>query len=434
MLLAAILILFLLALINYRIGGRALLHPAVVFCAVWALDLALIGLVGDFFYPLSAQTFLIFVGGACAFSFGATLAFACPSRIEQGEDRPLPVGGLSQRLITWMVILEVLCLPFAIRWMLGQVSERNSFNFVSSMALVMGDQSVKATWGYSFFANLVLISNMIALIAFFEREHHRQRWRIAFTLGLGLDFVIAARSLFVPLFLGLLCLDWLKTRRIKWKHVFVFVAILFVLASAVAIYLGKLEAKPDATLVQNSGPVVQGLVMYAAGGPVAFDQLVRNPAIQPRFFQLGVIFIPILNKFLAIFGSRLEEVNPDWGPGFVELGPHHLETNIYTIYGEYSDLGYFGTAGLIVGLGAFITFVYKRALRGKRIACILYASFFSGMVLSTFTELFFANVYHILKLCMLLWVVYRFPSIWSSCTRILARGVKSALHAGPSQF
>src|SRR5713101_7235462 len=49
-----------LALVNYRIGGKALFYPPVVLCSVWAADLVLVWIAGGFFYPLSPETLLIF--------------------------------------------------------------------------------------------------------------------------------------------------------------------------------------------------------------------------------------------------------------------------------------------------------------------------------------------------------------------------------------
>jgi oligosaccharide repeat unit polymerase len=189
--------------------------------------------------------------------------------------------------------------------------------------------------------------------------------------------------------------------------------------------LGKLEANPDASLIENAGPVTQGLVMYAAGGPVAFDQILRHPGIEARFFQVGAVYIPILNKL----GAHIDEPNPDAGPGFLELGPHHLTTNIYSIYGEYLDLGYPGMMAMMVLLGAIVTGFYKRALRGNRISEIMYAWLFSGLMLSSFAELFFSDLYYVSKFCALLWLVYVFPRVLSSIGRLLGIRVERDLLA-----
>src|SRR4051794_39245522 len=55
MLLIAILTLLTIAALNYCLAKR-LFYPPLVFCLVWAVDLAIVALAGRFFYPISEQT------------------------------------------------------------------------------------------------------------------------------------------------------------------------------------------------------------------------------------------------------------------------------------------------------------------------------------------------------------------------------------------
>jgi oligosaccharide repeat unit polymerase len=423
MLLTAILILFLLALINYRISGRALLHPAAAYSLFWAVDLLLIWLVGDFFYPLSPQAILIFVGGAVFFSIGSGIVSLLFAPNEAPDSRTTGLGNSGQKLLTRIVAFEILSLPLVIRWMMSQVAEHPGGNLVVRMARAFTDDSVKATFGYTLFGNLVLAAHVIALVAFYERENHKLRSYIACALALGLEFSIALRSSIVPFFLSLLCLYWLKTRRVPWKQVFAFFAVLFVLAGSIAIFLGKGETDPNASLIDNAGPLMQSMVMYAAGGPVAFDQELRNPAVQAKSSLLGAALITTLNRV----GAHLQEPDPEAGPGFMELGPRHLVTNIYSIYGEYLALGYPAMMGLMMLLGVWITSFYGRAMLGMPFAGIMYAMLFGSLALSPFAEIFFASVYYYSKVCVVLWFVYLFPGNWSFSTRILGAKVESDL-------
>lgn len=432
MLLIAALILFLLALINYRIGGSALFYPAVVFCLVWAVDILLVWAVGDFFYPMAPQTLVILVSGACALSVGSAIAFLYPQQPgtpQDGANRP--IGAISNRLISSFVLFEFLCLPLAVRWMLNQASDHPSLNFFLSMSRTMADDDVKATLGYTLFANLVLFSNVTATLAFFERENHLKRWRIAFALALGLNATLAARGAVVSLFLSLLCLDWLRTRRIPWKPLMASVAALFVFGSAIAIYLGKVGADPNASIADNAVPVLQGLAVYTAGSTVAFDQIVRDPARQGGDSMMSLFLARTVNKF----GARLEEPDSDTtGPGFLELGPQHVFTNVYTIYGTYMDCGYPGMVAIMVFLGMVIAACYRRALPGNRIASLFYALLFTGLVLSTFADPFFYGLNYMSKFYVLALCVYALPSVWSAGRRFLGRSVERRLARPESEI
>src|SRR5215470_4967515 len=78
MLLLATLTLLILAALNYYIGGRALFHPAVSYSLSWAFGVFLIWLAGDFFYAVSPETVLIFIGGAFALSVGSAITCFSP--------------------------------------------------------------------------------------------------------------------------------------------------------------------------------------------------------------------------------------------------------------------------------------------------------------------------------------------------------------------
>jgi len=59
MILVAIAILSLMGFANYWLG-RQFLYPPAVFCTVWAAELVLVRLAGNFFYPMTDETLAIF--------------------------------------------------------------------------------------------------------------------------------------------------------------------------------------------------------------------------------------------------------------------------------------------------------------------------------------------------------------------------------------
>src|SRR5713226_2146570 len=116
MLLVTILIFGLLAFLNYRIGGKALLYPPVVFCGVWGLDLLLLWACGDYFYRLMPETLLIFVIGAAMFTLGSYAGSLYPLR---ADSPPPPVHDSVNRVITVLVWTVIIAAPFYFRWIFG---------------------------------------------------------------------------------------------------------------------------------------------------------------------------------------------------------------------------------------------------------------------------------------------------------------------------
>lgn len=416
MLLLTAAVLFLLAGLNYRLGGKSLFHPAVIFCLVWACGVFLIWIMGDFFYSMSPETLLIFMGGALAFSVGSAVVNLYP---RMGHTRQLPSA--NNRIINVSIVLIICGTPLAVRWMLQQIAQHPHSTFLGGAYLTMLDEKVQATLGYTLFGNLVIFSNMIALAAFCEREHHKKRWWLALFFALGLNLLTGGRSGIVTLIFALPFLDWLKTRRIRWKLLISLVLLLFILVSTVAIYLGKAEARADASLRENAVPVMHGLALYGVGASVAFDKVVRDPALRPHNLGIAVFFIRTLNKL----GAGIELRDP--ATGFVDIGPNNLIINVYSIYYSYFELGYPAMIGLMILLGLVMTIYYKRALAGNPVSAIMYGAFVASLILSLYAEYFLGYLNYLLKLYVVVWIVYRFPRIWAAFSGFLKRTVERQL-------
>jgi oligosaccharide repeat unit polymerase len=429
MLLLTIFTLVLLAAVNYRIGSRAVLYPPVVFCGVWAADLALVWMVGDFFYPLSATTLFLFLGGAFGLSAGSWLALVYPQNprrnaVPQSPKRNAVLCEASNRLINLALLIVVVILPFYIRWIVGITAEYGGLNLVSAARVATLDES-NLGLAHSFFFNMATLSLIVAALAFNEREGHRKRAIVAVALALVMNILTGAKTGGTLLLLALICLSWLRNKRLPWK---------FIAATAVAIVLIfatiEYSVHLDVSVQDSAAPIAKNFALYASGSMVAFDRVVREPNIIPRTYPVYIAFLHLLKNL----GVRLEV--PDQTP-FVDIGPGSLSTNAYTMYWSYVE---FGPAGIVIlagVVGAVITVAYQRALQGGRIAQPLCAFFFAGLVLSPFGEYFFTTLNFLSKLCAVAWIVYAFPVVWARWAGVRARGLRLQLAGlsprGPSQ-
>ena len=397
MVLLATTVLTLMAVVNYLVGDRRLLFPPVVFCTVWAADLLLVWLAGDFFFPLSDKTLEIFCCGGLFFSLGSALSFVYP---RQRSTKPSSVP--SSLLINVLLAGLLISLPYAYNWVMTLTSGLTAPTLLMAARIAMldadaaGDSSI-------LFGGVITLSLIVAMIAFAENGKGKVRSIIAIALAIALNLLTGGRSGAVILILALICIDWLKNGRMRWKPLLA-LSIMFVLVfGAMAILIQKGEAQADAPLLENIRPVVEGFVLYAGGGAVGFDQVVRQPNIIPHNWQISKFFLETANKI----GFRYEP--PSQHSEFLNVGPH-VSGNVYTMYFAYIDLGYVGMVLTIALLGLVVTLVYQSALSGSKISVIMYAVFFSALILSPFSENFFMGLNFSIKIYAVSWLVYNFPA------------------------
>jgi oligosaccharide repeat unit polymerase len=425
MLLLTIITLGLLAYINYRVGGKAILYPPVVFCGVWAIILLLIWIVGDFFYPILPQTLMIFLGGALSFSLASVVTLACLSfRSKSGNLRA--EQGLPKWILNTLLCVVLCGAPLGYRW-ISSVVAQSSANFLAAAYLAMNDETRQADLDQSLFGNIVTLSVIVAMIAFRETWRGKMRASMAIMLALGMCLLTGGRSGIAGLVLAVIALSWLKGRRIHWKLMISLAMVALILFGAVAIALGKANSRPDATLADNAVPVVQGLVLYACGGVVAFDRVIREPNVVPYNWKINRFFLQTMNKFGAKFDV------PSLHAGFVNVGPNGREQNVYTIYFAFLEWGISGMMVLIGFIGMVTTIAYKKAMEGSDVASVMYGALFGGLVLSPYNEGFFFALNILIKIYAVSWLVYRFPVWWIRLREVARKSVVASIAMGHGQ-
>ena len=417
MLVVTILIFGLLAFLNYRVARKAIFAPAVVFSVVWMVALIVTWLSGNLFYPITVETLAIFSCGAAAFSIGSALAFLYP------QSKPRPQDNFprwSNRLLTLLFLLALCGVPFAVWWIVNAVSG-SAANFFLAASSVLVDETNQAPGQYSLFGDIIVLGSAVAVIAFFEREHGKKRAVIAILMALALNLLTASRSAVFGFLFALLCLDWLKNRRIRWRFLAVVGTALLIAATAIAIYLGKGDARPGASVTENAVPVLQGFALYESGPLVAFDRVVRNPNIVNHNWHIDRFFLQVLNKLGGHF------VVPGINADYVAVGPHGLMQNVYTFYFAYLDFGYFGMMPLVCAIGFTITLFYKRAIEGGKIASLFYSMLIGGVIFSTFNESLFFGLNTLWKTIAVGLLIYSAPPAWARFNGFVKHRVASSL-------
>lgn len=400
MLLITILIIVLLALINYYLGGRSSMYPPVVFCAVWAADLLLLWGCGSYFHAVSVPTLFIITCGCAVFSIGSLAVFLFPLR----RPKQQYFSDRSSRNLSLLVFLIALGVPFFLRWVLAIDSNGSADTLLMAVRIATERGAEDLPAGYTLFMNMVSGAMIVAMISFCEKG--KLRTVIALCLAVLLCLLTGAKVGVFLLLGSVLAIDSMVNRRIRWKVIAVVFLALIVVFGFVSMEVHTGGASPDASLVDNLASVSHLLAAYTVGGIVAFDRVVRDPSVVPHNWNISRFFLLTLNKLGAHF--QVPSLNAD----YVDVGYRAYPENVYTIYFAYLDYGFAGMMIIVLGLGYIIARFYTLARSGSKISLLIYSSLFTGLALSAFSESFFLNLNFLVKLCCISWLFYRLPVQW----------------------
>jgi oligosaccharide repeat unit polymerase len=414
LILLSIVLLSLAAVVNYRVGGKTPLFPPLVYCAVWAFGLLLLLCSGRYFYPLRPQTIFIFVCGAFAFSLGSWAAAFLPERIHPPQ--PI-VPEASNRILNFLIAIVVIGAPFFYRWLTGLVADQTvtgSFLFLARSAT---EEVLRKGWAVSIFGTLTELSRIVAMMAFYDRDGHPKRAIFTVVLAFVMSAMWGQKYGPLTLAVALFCIDTMQTKRLRWKTFLSVAGVAFVISFALLYYL---QRDPGDAIPS----VLRLIVLYAVGGLVGFDRILRNPSLVPQ--ELNPIHIYYL-RIVQKLGGHV--VIPETA-GFISVGPNSLIDNVFTVYWSYMDLGLIGVFGFTAAAGFLITLVYKRAIHGRRGAVMIYCVLLFGILFSMFNEVLFSVLYLMLKVWVFSWLVYAFPQRWQQLTAMLRTRVETgATHA-----
>jgi oligosaccharide repeat unit polymerase len=414
MLALTILALCLLTAINYKFAGKSVLYPALIFSAVWTLALALLAVSDGVFYPVLPETFVIFLCGVLAFSVGCWLAIlpATSPPIRSAEFQ-----ASSNRIITVLLSIVLIIAPFYYHWISNLVGEGDKSPFLL-LARAATQEMMGKSAAFTFFGTISELSRIVAMMAFWEREKHPKRSVLAITVALVMCGLTGQKSGPLMLIISLICIDWIRTRRLRWKLLMVMAFIMIGIATIVEFYVHL----GGESFSGNMGAIFRMFILYGSGGLVGFDRVVRQPNIIPQF---NPIYVTILRVVRRLGGQAdIPEV-----ADFVNVGPNGFQDNVYTIFWAYLDFGYIGMLLTTVVIGFIVTLIYKRAIAKSHIFVFLYATLVFSIVFSIFTEYFVSMIYYLLKVCVVSWLVYRLPERWAQFRQFTARVTSLGLAA-----
>jgi oligosaccharide repeat unit polymerase len=271
---------------------------------------------------------------------------------------------------------------------------------------------------FTFFGTVSELSRIVAMMAFWEREKHPRRSILAITVALIMCGITGQKSGPLMLVISLICIDWIRTRHLRWKLLVVMGLIMVSVATMVEFYVHI----GGGSFSENMGSIFRMFILYGSGGLVGFDRVVRQPNIIPQF---NPIYVTILRVVRRLGGqAEVPEV-----ADFVNVGANGFQDNVYTMFWSYLDFGYVGMLCTVAVLGFIVTLIYKKAIAKSHMFVFLYATLAFSVVFSIFTEYFVSMSYYLLKICVVSWIVYRLPERWAQFRRFAGRVTSSDLAA-----
>jgi oligosaccharide repeat unit polymerase len=399
MIYAVILVHLLLFFFNYQVS-KSFLYPPAAFVSLWLMALLFITMLGDFFFPISEFTLLIFTLGSLAFSFGGFVSLLQKYKVSH---QVKSVNRRTSQFLDIALFVLIIIFPFYVK----KLHELSALSGIDDFWIGLRAQSsigTKEEAGFGVFGYIVGFANFAALAALSENLRHSYSKRKTYLLIILVflyGLISTARVGTLTLLLALSCVLILH-RKFNLKTVIMTAVVFVSLFSVPAVVLEKGGSK-EYSFSENVTSLRENLQIYALGGLVAFDQSVTNPG---RILSNDRTFMFFISLFKALgFDIKTESTNLDYSST-------PWLTNVYTIYFPYySDLGLFGLVAAMFLLGSILTMFYRFAILGGPEFILLYSFAFSYLMVSLFTEAFITSLSYWIQLAAYAFVCYKLPKL-----------------------
>jgi oligosaccharide repeat unit polymerase len=387
---------------NYRLS-RSLLYPPAAFTCLWSILLLLLILSGDFFYPISDFTLILFMLGSVAFSAGGLLALIakCETYLQSRS-----ASRQTAMLLDIALIALILMFPMYI----GKLHELSALSGVDDFWMGIRTQTstgVKENVDFGAFSYLLSFSNFVSLAALSESirsSYSKRKTLLILAITFAYGFSTAARTGTITLLLSLVCVLLLHGK-FKIKTALIVAVSFFILFAAPAVLLGKGGAK-DAGIAENLTSLIENLQVYALAGMVAFDQTVLRPGVIESNNSTFMFFAALLKALGRSFGFQLQTA-----PTVLDYTATPWLTNVYSVYFPYySDFGLWGLMAIMFSLGAVLSFFYRFAVTGRPEFILLYSLSFGFLMITSFAEAFLTALSYWIQATIFAFVLYNAPS------------------------
>jgi oligosaccharide repeat unit polymerase len=380
---------------------KEVLFPPIIFVSVWLLSFLGIFMAGNMFYPVSELSYLIYIVGAVAFSFGGMSMLSLKNQngmmtfqVRKRQD----VKYVTSLLIDVILIILIIGLPFywkEITADLGDMQLGLAFAELRRMDNSMSDEGHP----FSFLRNFVIISQFIAMLAFYERagsKFTQLRSIIAILLAILYGSLSGTKGNAINLLITLFFIYLIGGGRFSILKTLLLVSAILGFFSLGLIFVNFSYMDTDDVI----GMLAEYIMNYWVGGLVAFNTIALNPDFIPSTQPVGRFFLETARSL----GMSIDV--PSIHAKFIMIS-QTMDSNTYTIYFTYyKDYGWIGTIFFMFIYGFLTTWFYLRAKQGNPIYRFLFAILCAGIVFSFNAEHFFLGLNFFIKSFLFFYFVY----------------------------
>jgi oligosaccharide repeat unit polymerase len=382
------------------IAAKNTLFPPTLFCASWVLTLLALILAGRSLYDVGEYACLVFLVGAVAFSFGGVLDL-CITR-HQPPRQGTPTAKITRTALDFLLLFLVAFFPYYVRVALSIADTADEGLVLATIRQSMVDSELEGASPFGVVAgNVAVLAPLVALAMFYETDGTwSRRWRALLSVLLALAYGALTGSKAGAWFLmTLFFVAQIRAGRIRIASGLVTASVVLGFSVAGIILINLPKSTVDDTRAAAS-VLGDALGAYWLGAPVAFGAVVERPHALASSQNIGRFFMETVRSVgMPVDLPSIHQKYTAVGPG--------ISTNVYTIYFSYfKDYGWLGVVLLLGGLGAFLTMLWRRALRGAPVAVLMYAMMCKAIVLSYLTESFFLGLNSYIKAFMVYWLLY----------------------------
>lgn len=373
---------------------RDVLHPAVVFPAVWGATLIMVGFAEPFgYFQISVNTFFVFTVGIFMFVAGATTINNTSTYKYQRS-----IYNLDFRKIIWFCFLfHAVILPMA--WFeIGKIGAGVGADNIFALAYRLRVASVSGEENVGPIVGNYLIGGLFFIPVLLLGWMHRQISFLCMVL-LGLPWVmlnilVNGRSGIILLTFSIFYIYLSFKGKFSVKAILSFGIFFVAVLIAGNLLVGKIDAGIDDGLWIIARQSIRSFFDYLLQGPILFSRYVENPnEISPTWDAL-IFPCHLLNKFdLCVLPSLYQD--------FLDFSLEGEPGNVYSIFlSVYPKYGILGAVLIFYTYGVWAAFHHAR--RYSSLWHLLIASFlFSAIMLSVFNDGFGPNIYFFVKIILI---------------------------------
>jgi oligosaccharide repeat unit polymerase len=363
-----VLILFIILLVGGIIVSKDnIVAPSVITPLIWVFCLLLFLLLKHGLFPLKPQFLLSISLWVFLFAFAAMTM----QSIKFTTNVNFKPSKIMMDVYFW---LSVAAFPFMLIFAQKAIATGETGFWATDLRQAALGLTAEFKQGYGGL-HIILwqVAYMIELFFYSKKNRHR-----VFILGFFLlcyAFLTMSKYSFLDLFLKTICILYF-IKKINVKHIAVGIAVLFVLFIGLQSLRQNIDMSP-------SEAKTDFVSMYILSSMPAFDTV--EPESSQYFGENSLrAFYSILNKF-GLSPHKPSEVILEW----TEVP---TSTNIYTgLYPFFKDFGYWGVGIFGLILGSFFGWLFKKYQQGSVFFAILYAYFFTALVIQFSSEVFFTH-------------------------------------------